>query len=240
MKMLKQTNKNKHKKMIDTSTLTEREKNLLFLLAVVLILVGGFKYILSPLELKTSELKLSRDNLQMQEVDARASIETLDATKAENKRLKLEVEKKSEEVSKFLNDENVDSLITGICIENGLKPVALSIESEPYKKVDIDNSPKSEAGSESEEASTPTEDTEVTEDASQEEVNAELEDEVPSYMRTATVSMVMTGSKDNMLNFIDSINKKEYLLVDEFSSSFEDQITHTVKIKINMINADIK
>lgn len=230
MKKLKQT-----KKIFDTSTLTERERTLLFLLAVVLIAVGGLKYIVAPLQTRTAELKGTRDNLQMQEVDTRASIDTLEATKAENKRLIQEIKKKSEDISEFLNDESVDSLITGICIKNGLKPIALSIESEPYKKLEID---------ENREATT----TQAEQTDENSEIVAVPEEALPSYTRTATVSMVITGSKDSMLNFIDEINKKAYLLVDEFSSSFSSSdktegvnvITHTVKIKINMINADIK
>lgn len=232
MKKLKKVKKNneKSKKILDTSTLTEREKTLLFLLAVVIIFVGGVKYMMVPLQAKTSELKVNRDNLQMQEVDTKSSIETLEATKIENTRLIGEINKKSEDISEFLNDESVDSLITGLCIKNGLKPIALAIESEPYRKISIDKKPEIE-------------ETQTDENP---EVVTVPQEALPSYTRTANVSMVMTGSKDSMLNFIDEVNTKAYLLVDEFSSSFENSssginvITHTVKIKINMINADVK
>lgn len=222
-------------KMIQTQ-LTDREKSLLYILAIMLILLVGVKYIITPTYAKMAELKIQSEAVQMKEADTLATIEGLEATKLETERLMIQIRENSKNISVFLNDEGVDNLITKLCIENNLKPVALAIESDPYAKFDIEKMPEKQAASEE---ALPVDETATTEALA-------VEPAAINYTRTANVNLIIQGSKQSMLGFIDKINSVPYLLVESFTSSFSDisgtllgEQTHSVRIKINMLNTEI-
>ena len=67
------TKKIQKAKMVQTQ-LSDREKSLLYLLAIMLVLIVGGKYIIIPTYEKMAELKVQSEEIQIKEVDVRASI----------------------------------------------------------------------------------------------------------------------------------------------------------------------
>lgn len=229
--------------------LTDREKSLLYLLAVMLIFVGGGKYIMMPAYEKMAELSVEKDELQMKEEAAVSAIAAMESTKLETQRLMTQILENSDDVSSFLNDEGVDSLITNLCIENNLKPMALAIESDPYAKIDLEKMPETPVTDGAQEAAAEGQSSETSpeqEDSAQ-EAPLNPEAEAIKYTRAAEVNLLVQGSKQSMLAFIDNINSREYLLVESFTSSFAEpsglligQQTHSIRIKINMLNTELE
>ena len=84
------TKKIQKAKMVQTQ-LSDREKSLLYLLAIMLVLIVGGKYIIIPTYEKMAELKVQSEEIQIKEVDVRASIESLEATKLETQRLMAQI-----------------------------------------------------------------------------------------------------------------------------------------------------
>jgi len=235
-KQKRQEKQKKQKSETMKAQLTDREKSLLYILALMLVLVVGGKYIIIPTYGKMAELKIQSEAAQMKEVAARESIDGLEATKLETERLMMQIRGNSKTISVFLNDEGVDNLITKLCIENKLKPVALAIESDPYDKIDLEKMPDKTALQG---------DTVEGESLPQEPATAETE--TINYTRAANVNLILQGSKQSLLGFIDKINSVPYLLVESFTSSFSDssgtllgEQTHSIRIKINMLNTEIK
>ena len=229
------TKKIQKAKMVQTQ-LSDREKSLLYLLAIMLVLIVGGKYIIIPTYEKMAELKVQSEEIQIKEVDVRASIESLEATKLETQRLMAQIGENPKNISTFLNDEGVDNLITKLCIENNLKHVALAIESAPYNKIDLEKIPGA-----------PTAEGEIAAGDATAVETAAVEPAELIYTRSAEVNLMLKGSKQSMFGFIDNINSVPYLLVEGFASSFTSSTgdvpgeqTHSVKIKINMINTEFK
>ena len=229
------TKKIQKAKMVQTQ-LSDREKSLLYLLAIMLVLIVGGKYIIIPTYEKMAELKVQSEEIQIKEVDVRASIESLEATKLETQRLMAQIGENPKNISTFLNDEGVDNLITKLCIENNLKPVALAIESAPYNKIDLEKI-----------QGAPTAEGEIAAGDATAVETAAVEQAELIYTRSAEVNLMLKGSKQSMFSFIDNINSVPYLLVEGFTSSFTSSTgdvpgeqTHSVKIKINMINTEFK
>lgn len=226
IKKLKKSGKSKTPKFkMSQKKLTANERKLLYMLAIIGILIIGGKYILLPAYQEMESLKLQSEELSAKKAAAEATIEGLEATELETQRLMTQIHANSNNISPFLNDEGVDNLITTLCLENALKPVALAIESEPYDKLSLEQSAETSAPA----------------DAPAEEQPAEPK--AVNYTRSAEVNLVLTGSRQSMLSFIDNINSVPYLLVESFTSSFleasQDQ-THSIRIKINMLNTEIK
>ncbi|MGB5822446.1 MAG: hypothetical protein WBH44_00085 [Proteocatella sp.] len=230
-KQKKQEKPKKQKSKMMQTQLTDREKSLLYVLAIMLILIVGVKYIIAPTYQKMAELKIQDEDVQMKEAATLATIEGLETTKLETERLMIQIRENSKNISTFLNDEGVDNLITKLCIENNLKPIALAIESDPYDKFDMEKMPETPAS----QGEAPTEEVAATETAA------------VKYTRSAKVNLILQGSKQSMLGFIDKINSVPYLLVESFTSSFSESAgtlpggqTHSIKIKINMLNTEFK
>ena len=96
------TKKIQKAKMVQTQ-LSDREKSLLYLLSIMLVLIVGGKYIIIPTYEKMAELKVQSEEIQIKEVDVRASIESLEATKLETQRLMAQIGENPKNISTFLN-----------------------------------------------------------------------------------------------------------------------------------------
>ncbi|MDO4552271.1 MAG: hypothetical protein Q4C22_01925 [Bacillota bacterium] len=110
--------------------LTVREKKLLYLLAVVIIVAGGIALLLMPL---MEKYQLTQDELyaqQLQEQEFRALLETRDAMEEELSALSEQTEEDRDLLYPYMTAEQVDYLLTSMLISHSLTPRSLALGDE--------------------------------------------------------------------------------------------------------------
>lgn len=109
---------------------TKREKVLLYLLGIIIILSVGVCLMLKPAAAKHDEVNETLLEKQQEQQEMVLAISTLEATKDKIKETKANINDIRPKFNAILVNEDIDSLITGLIVDCGLKPVSLSISSE--------------------------------------------------------------------------------------------------------------
>ena len=109
---------------------TKREKVLLYLLGIIIILSVGVCLMLKPAAAKHDEVNETLIEKQQEQQEMVLAISTLEATKDKIKETKANINDIRPWFNAILVNEDIDSLITGLIVDCGLKPVSLSISSE--------------------------------------------------------------------------------------------------------------
>ena len=109
---------------------TKREKVLLYLLGIIIILSVGVCLMLKPAAAKHDEVNETLIEKQQEQQEMVLAISTLEATKDKIKETKANINDIRPKFNAILVNEDIDSLITGLIVDCGLKPVSLSISSE--------------------------------------------------------------------------------------------------------------
>ena len=109
---------------------TKREKVLLYLLGIIIILSVGVCLMLKPAAAKHDEVNETLLEKQQEQQEMVLAISTLEATKDKIKETKANINDIRPKFNAILVNEDIDSLITGLVVDCGLKPVSLSISSE--------------------------------------------------------------------------------------------------------------
>lgn len=242
------------KELADKKTLTKRERALIYILIIIIIVFIGGNYILKPSYEKWNLLKLEKQELEIQKFDMEQKISEIDILKTDIDKINLNISESTKNISPFLKDEDIDNMITSLCIFHNLKPVNLSIRSNEYKKINLkqlsdEYEDFSQKVAESEESKVEESKTDILEELDInnkeneiiENLNQSDENEIKDfYIRSAYVTMQFEGHMEDMLKFIDDVNDIPYLSVLEYSSIFSEEkselFNHKAIIKIIMIN----
>ncbi len=189
--------------------LTDREKKLMAVVVVLAVVIVGYMYVISPLLAKNTELKTSIEaqtlekDLIIAEVAAGANI---DAVYEENLKTNSELKKS---FSPFLEDYEIDKLITNIAKESGVTPSNLSFSEATAA---VTEEPVAEATTE--------EDLLATEGAS-EEGEVAVEEDLVQQPTTTVVSTNVTlsagGDLQSCMKFIDNLKKHKYISIESVS-----------------------
>lgn len=236
--------------------LTKREKTLIYILIIFSITFLGGRYILIPSYNAWNKLKIEKNELELKVLDMEQKIDQIKTLKLEIDKINLNIMEATKDISPFLNDEDVDNMLTSLCIVHKLNPKNLSIHSNEYKKLNL-KSLSDELYDFNEQVSKNDGDVDSPEDNSnklleefdinikKDELMEQLEDDEENeindfYIRTAYITMEFGGKFDNMLEFVDDVNSIPYLSVLEYSSSLSEEMgelfQHKMVIKIIMIN----
>lgn len=108
-------------------TLTKREKILLYALLCVIIIVGGFFYMVMPAMEKHGDLQAEKDSAEMELISTKASIPNYGELDKEIKDANKELKTIKKKFFEALKKEDVDKTITKLALEHSLVPTSLTI-----------------------------------------------------------------------------------------------------------------
>lgn len=100
--------------------LTKREKILLYILFIILILYGVGMFVVKPLFDKHGELETELFNLELKEFEVRSSINNYDRYKEDILQLETEVDELFARMNPVLSNQQLDAFVTEIAIRNNL------------------------------------------------------------------------------------------------------------------------
>ena len=179
---------------------------LLKVLACVLILFFGFRFFIFPGFEKHQDLVQSRDDKQIQKEEMQR---TIDQNPIMEKKILKQREILTEDSKGFyevMENQQIDELVTGIALKQGLKPVYLNIEgTTPSVPGAFQASLKNKKI-----------DTETAKEKADKELDAVNGNEDPKnkadsstlkYVNTTLVSMTLQGTEQQIRNMLDDVAK---------------------------------
>ncbi|MBR1931380.1 MAG: hypothetical protein IJ833_07930 [Lachnospiraceae bacterium] len=178
--------------------MTRREKVLLQVLAAIAIVGLSFLYLFMPSVRRRTELKISQEELQMQEAQVRSIVNLTGLEEALDKE-KEQADKNYEYFYSKLNSYTVDGILNGLVTESGLEVQSMTISS--YNPIEVDTLKR---GVEAEEK-------EGTKNAGEEEEGAadeNLEVEEIDLLLGCRVNLEVKGSYGEVLELADKLRKE--------------------------------
>lgn len=115
--------------------LTKREKVLLYVLFVMLILYGIGMFVVKPLFDRNSELENTLFELELEEFEVKSGIINYDRYKQEIESIEEEVDEFLSRINPVLNNQDIDAFVTEIAIRNNLVPKSISINDPVTKEI---------------------------------------------------------------------------------------------------------
>lgn len=173
--------------------ITERDKKLLFFLAVFIILVIPLWFVLRPAVSKGKEIKAELVTAEEQKTQMEEEIHKYFDNVNELKKNNAEYQKEAKEVNPVMENNQVDKLITDMVTGCGMKVKSLSITRNADMK-----------------AVSPYFNSKMAEEMPDENKgdNSSGENENDRSVYTTTVTLTAEGSSDNMYKLIDNISSK--------------------------------
>lgn len=109
------------------ATLTKREKLLLYILLCIVIVVGGFYFLVSPALNRQLEAREALNLKQTEQLQAEQAIATIVRSKEALDKVQNEIKVLEGKYLSEADNEQIDTLITNLCIAHGLTPTQLSM-----------------------------------------------------------------------------------------------------------------
>ncbi len=205
-----------------TTTITERDKKLLYILAMVLVLVLGYRFALVPSFDKYKDIKLANTSLVEQQEKMETEILKIDAYKKNLSVANDEYKKTTAKVFGNLNSAGVDEAMTKLVQDNGLAPMTLNISDINMIKINEFVVPKP-----------------VSKDPNQKpnEIMGAIADD-KSLVTAANVDIVATGSEDNVKALAMAMSNTVGIFVQTLDLSLAGE-SSTIKATVSMILSDI-
>ncbi len=208
--------------------LTDREKKLLAVVIVMAVIIVGYMYVISPLIAKNSELRTSitdqeiERDLVLAEIAASANIDDIYADNLKTN----ETLKKT--FSPYLEDYEIDMLITNIAKDSGVTPLTLNFSEETVAPVTeaTETEPLAEEGLEA------TEET-LTEGevATDEQAVAQSGS---SSISSTTVSISASGGLQSCMRFISNLSSEKYISIESVSVTSAGDSDGTVNVTLRV------
>lgn len=114
------------------NSLSRREKMLLYIMALLIILVGGLYFLVLPAfeHYQSARATLAETELRKREADA--AISSMEPVSARIDELRAQYAGLQQQLHPLLENEEFDKMITDMLLENGLLPVSLTVNSAGY------------------------------------------------------------------------------------------------------------
>lgn len=176
-------------------SLTKREKMLLYILLCLVIVVAGWFFLVEPALSNNTKSKgqLLKVQTDLQSVKAKYQ-EYSDAPLNADREIK-DYQSKTEGLYANMSNEDIDKLLTGIVLRNGLIPQSFVIEKASNEKI-----------------------AEYNPDAKEEEEKQDTESGTGDSVITSTkVSVGVKGSIENIKNLVDEIKGNISLSLQDFN-----------------------
>lgn len=207
---------------------TKREKVLLYLLGIIIILSVGVCLMLKPAAAKHDEVNETLLEKQQEQQEMVLAISTLEATKDKIKETKANINDIRPKFNAILVNEDIDSLITGLVVDCGLKPVSLSISSENQTEdgtqatTDDSSGNTSDANSNSSDSSADSSSNTDSETASSASTETEVDGTSLGYdsiVKTEFVKVRVRGTLSQIVTLVGTANASKGISIISYSIS---------------------
>lgn len=207
---------------------TKREKVLLYLLGIIIILSVGVCLMLKPAAAKHNEVNETLIEKQQEQQEMVLAISTLEATKDKIKETKANINDIRPKFNAILVNEDIDSLVTGLIVDCGLKPVSLSISSENQTEDDTQaatddaSGNTSDANSNSSDSSTDSSSNTDSETASSASTETEVDGTSLGYdsiVKTEFVKVRVRGTLSQIVTLVGTANASKGISIISYSIS---------------------
>ena len=184
--------------------LSKREKILIFIAVIVVLVFVAFQFFIMPVYSKYTAKSDEYYNLSYEKEQLDMKIQSEELTRNNYIDLEKDFMEIKESYPAVMSNEELDRMITGLCLENKLNPVMLEISVEET----------AEEGTEAQ-----TESAEEETDSAEEQTDSAEEQKVPFVV--ATVTMNLSGDYNSMKGLIDTVEGIDYIQITQISYAKE-------------------
>lgn len=200
--------------------LSSREKTLIYILVILLIVCFGWLILLQPQLTSHTSLKSSKDSLELQltELKVTSSSSSTEDIKTQIMNINQEIKALNDQFYNLMSKEDIDQLITNLTIEHKISPTNLTMS-----EITQTNLSDKSSNTSSDNSSDSTSDSKSTDDTKYNQAS----------VYTCVVTQTCTGTKANLLNLIEDVKNMSGLHIN--SVAYENStgnlnltITYTV------------
>lgn len=197
--------------------LSSREKTLIYILVILLIVCFGWLILLQPQLTSHTSLKSSKDSLELQltELKATSSSSSTEDIKTQIMNVNQEIKALNDQFYNLMSKEDIDQLITNLTIEHKISPTNLTMSE--ITQTHLEDKNKKDSSSDSS-------DTDKLSDSKKDD---------SSYVYTCVVTQTCKGTKANLLNLIEDVKNMSGLHINSVAyenstGNLDLTITYTV------------
>lgn len=197
--------------------LSSREKTLIYILVILLIVCFGWLILLQPQLTSHTSLKSSKDSLELQltELKATSSSSSTEDIKTQIMNVNQEIKALNDQFYNLMSKEDIDQLITNLTIEHKISPTNLTMSE--ITQTHLEDKNKKDSSSDSS-------DTDESSDSKKDD---------SSYVYTCVVTQTCKGTKANLLNLMEDVKNMSGLHINSVAyenstGNLDLTITYTV------------
>lgn len=197
--------------------LSSREKTLIYILVILLIVCFGWLILLQPQLTSHTSLKSSKDNLELQltELKVTSSSSSTEDIKTQIMNVNQEIKALNDQFYNLMSKEDIDQLITNLTIEHKISPTNLTMSE--ITQTHLEDKNKKDSSSDSS-------DTDESSDSKKDD---------SSYVYTCVVTQTCKGTKANLVNLMEDVKNMSGLHINSVAyenstGNLDLTITYTV------------
>lgn len=197
--------------------LSSREKTLIYILVILLIVCFGWLILLQPQLTSHTSLKSSKDSLELQliELKATSSSSSTEDIKTQIMNVNQEIKALNDQFYNLMSKEDIDQLITNLTIEHKISPTNLTMSE--ITQTHLEDKNKKDSSSDSS-------DTDESSDSKKDD---------SSYVYTCVVTQTCKGTKANLVNLMEDVKNMSGLHINSVAyenstGNLDLTITYTV------------
>lgn len=197
--------------------LSSREKTLIYILVILLIVCFGWLILLQPQLTSHTSLKSSKDSLELQltELKATSSSSSTEDIKTQIMNVNQEIKALNDQFYNLMSKEDIDQLITNLTIEHKISPTNLTMSE--ITQTHLEDKNKKDSSS----------------DASDTDESSDSKKNDSSYVYTCVVTQTCKGTKANLVNLMEDVKNMSGLHINSVAyenstGNLDLTITYTV------------
>ena len=169
--------------------LSSREKTLIYILVILLIVCFGWLILLQPQLTSHTSLMSSKDSLELQltELKATSSSSSTEDIKTQIMNVNQEIKALNDQFYNLMSKEDIDQLITNLTIEHKISPTNLTMSE--ITQTHLEDKNKKDSSS----------------DSSDTDESSESKKDDSSYVYTCVVTQTCKGTKANLVNLMEDV-----------------------------------
>lgn len=200
--------------------LSSREKTLIYILVILLIVCFGWLILLQPQLTSHTSLKSSKDSLELQltELKVTSSSSSTEDIKTQIMNVNQEIKALNDQFYNLMSKEDIDQLITNLTIEHKISPTNLTMS-----EITQTNLSDKSSNTSSDNSSDSTSDSKSTDDTKDNQAS----------VYSCVVTQTCKGTKANLLNLIEDVKNMSGLHINSVAyenstGNLDLTITYTV------------
>lgn len=197
--------------------LSSREKTLIYILVILLIVCFGWLILLQPQLTSHTSLESSKDSLELQltELKGTSTSSSTEDIKTQIMNVNQEIKALNDQFYNLMSKEDIDQLITNLTIEHKISPTNLTMSE--ITQTHLEDKNKKDSSSDSS-------DTDESSDSKKDD---------SSYVYSCVVTQTCKGTKANLLNLIEDVKNMSGLHINSVAyenstGNLDLTITYTV------------